>query len=86
MNIVVFQASYGVEDPQYAITQLAQTTMRSELGEHPVMFTELQYELQYYKIRHGALTKDSFENFAEPTLYILDIYCWNPRFFNFLSH
>ncbi|XP_057307087.1 stomatin-like protein stl-1 isoform X2 [Hydractinia symbiolongicarpus] len=28
-----FQASYGVEDPQFAITQLAQTTMRSELGK-----------------------------------------------------
>jgi len=28
-----YQASYGVEDPQYAITQLAQTTMRSELGK-----------------------------------------------------
>lgn len=28
-----FQASYGVEDPEFAITQLAQTTMRSELGK-----------------------------------------------------
>jgi len=28
-----YQASYGVEDPQFAITQLAQTTMRSELGK-----------------------------------------------------
>lgn len=28
-----YQASYGVEDPHYAITQLAQTTMRSELGK-----------------------------------------------------
>ncbi|KAK5851791.1 hypothetical protein PBY51_023318 [Eleginops maclovinus] len=28
-----FKASYGVEDPQYAVTQLAQTTMRSELGK-----------------------------------------------------
>ena len=27
------QASYGVEDPEYAITQLAQTTMRSEIGK-----------------------------------------------------
>lgn len=27
------QASYGVEDPEYAVTQLAQTTMRSELGK-----------------------------------------------------
>lgn len=28
-----FLASYGVEDPEFAITQLAQTTMRSELGK-----------------------------------------------------
>jgi len=27
------QASYGVENPHYAITQLAQTTMRSEIGK-----------------------------------------------------
>ena len=27
-----YKASYGVEDPEYAVTQLAQTTMRSELG------------------------------------------------------
>lgn len=27
------QASYGVENPAYAITQLAQTTMRSEIGK-----------------------------------------------------
>lgn len=28
-----YRASYGVEDPEYAITQLAQTTMRSEIGK-----------------------------------------------------
>lgn len=28
-----FKASYGVEDPEYAVSQLAQTTMRSELGK-----------------------------------------------------
>lgn len=28
-----YKASYGVHDPEYAITQLAQTTMRSELGK-----------------------------------------------------
>jgi len=28
-----YAASYGVEDPQFAITQIAQTTMRSELGK-----------------------------------------------------
>jgi len=27
------QASYGVEDPEYAVAQLAQTTMRSEIGK-----------------------------------------------------
>jgi hypothetical protein len=28
-----YMASYGVEDPEYAVAQLAQTTMRSELGQ-----------------------------------------------------
>ncbi|KAM6111558.1 stomatin-like protein 2, mitochondrial [Phoenicopterus ruber ruber] len=28
-----YKASYGVEDPEYAVTQLAQTTVRSELGK-----------------------------------------------------
>lgn len=28
-----YKASYGVEDPSYAVSQLAQTTMRSELGK-----------------------------------------------------
>lgn len=32
-TFVCSQASYGVEDPEYAVTQLAQTTMRSELGK-----------------------------------------------------
>lgn len=27
------QASYGVDDPEFAVTQLAQTTMRSEVGK-----------------------------------------------------
>ena len=29
----ILKASYGVEDPEFAITQLAQTTMRSEIGK-----------------------------------------------------
>jgi regulator of protease activity HflC (stomatin/prohibitin superfamily) len=28
-----YLASYGVQDPEFAIIQLAQTTMRSELGK-----------------------------------------------------
>eukprot|EP01134_Creolimax_fragrantissima_P002724 CFRG2724T1 len=28
-----YKASYGVSDPEYAVTQLAQTTMRSEIGK-----------------------------------------------------
>ncbi len=28
-----YKASYGVESPQFAVTQLAQTTMRSEIGQ-----------------------------------------------------
>ncbi|XP_071964315.1 stomatin-like protein 2, mitochondrial [Antedon mediterranea] len=31
-----YNASYGVEDPEYAVTQLAQTTMRSEIGKIPL--------------------------------------------------
>ena len=27
------QASYGIEDAEFAVTQLAQTTMRSEIGK-----------------------------------------------------
>lgn len=33
MSCLFPQASYGVEDPEYAVTQLAQTTMRSEIGK-----------------------------------------------------
>ena len=28
-----YKASYGIEDPLYAVLQLAQTTMRSEIGK-----------------------------------------------------
>lgn len=31
-----YKASYGVEDPEFAISQLAQTTMRSEIGKIPL--------------------------------------------------
>jgi len=31
-----YKASYGVEDAEFAITQLAQTTMRSEIGKIPL--------------------------------------------------
>lgn len=32
-NYLFFPSSYGVEDAEYAISQLAQTTMRSEIGQ-----------------------------------------------------
>lgn len=32
-NTWIFTCSYGVEDAEYAISQLAQTTMRSEIGQ-----------------------------------------------------
>ena len=28
-----YKAAYGVDNPQYAVTQLAQTTMRAEIGK-----------------------------------------------------
>jgi regulator of protease activity HflC (stomatin/prohibitin superfamily) len=33
INTLILQCSYGVEDAEYAISQLAQTTMRSEIGQ-----------------------------------------------------
>ncbi|KAF4525038.1 hypothetical protein B566_EDAN001951 [Ephemera danica] len=42
-----YKASYGVEDPEFSITQLAQTTMRSELGKLSLdkIFRERDIEL-----------------------------------------
>jgi regulator of protease activity HflC (stomatin/prohibitin superfamily) len=34
-----YAASYGVEDPEFAVSQLAQTTMRSELGAAATRFS-----------------------------------------------
>jgi regulator of protease activity HflC (stomatin/prohibitin superfamily) len=31
--IDAYKASYGIDDPEFAVTQLAQTTMRSEVGK-----------------------------------------------------
>ena len=39
-----YNASYGVEDPFFAVTQLAQTTMRSELGKLTLDETFLERE------------------------------------------
>ena len=38
----MLQASYGVENPMYAVTQLAQTAMRSELGRLSLDHTFLE--------------------------------------------
>jgi regulator of protease activity HflC (stomatin/prohibitin superfamily) len=38
--------SYGVEDAEYAISQLAQTTMRSEIGKYILIFSPFCYEVQ----------------------------------------
>ena len=32
-NYLNLKASYGVDDPEFAVRQLAQTTMRSEVGK-----------------------------------------------------
>ena len=44
------QASYGVEDAEYAITQLAQTTMRSEIGKIALDTVFRERELLNYAI------------------------------------
>nr|CDS25752.1 stomatin protein 2 [Hymenolepis microstoma] len=53
-----YKASYGVEDAEFAITQLAQTTMRSEIGKIPLdnVFKERE-ALNYSIVR--AISKAS---------------------------
>ncbi|KAJ8260867.1 hypothetical protein COCON_G00165900 [Conger conger] len=48
-----FKASYGVEDPEYAVTQLAQTTMRSELGKLTLDKVFRERETLNYNIVHS---------------------------------
>ena len=43
-------ASYGVENPIYAVLQLAQTTMRSELGKITLDKTFEERDALYEKI------------------------------------
>ncbi|CAI9734156.1 2, mitochondrial [Octopus vulgaris] len=45
-----YKASYGVEDAEYAITQLAQTTMRSEIGKINLDTVFRERELLNYAI------------------------------------
>jgi regulator of protease activity HflC (stomatin/prohibitin superfamily) len=45
-----YKASYGVEDPEFAITQLAQTTMRSEIGKIALDIVFKERELLNYAI------------------------------------
>lgn len=46
-------ASYGVTNPYYAITQLAQTTMRSEIGKLPLDRTFEEREVLNFAIVHA---------------------------------
>ncbi|XP_014782856.1 stomatin-like protein 2, mitochondrial [Octopus bimaculoides] len=48
--IDAYKASYGVEDAEYAITQLAQTTMRSEIGKINLDTVFRERELLNYAI------------------------------------
>ncbi len=62
-----YKASYGVEDPEFAITQLAQTTMRSELGKISLGKWPTTVLLYFYGTVLGTvlsvLLKDSFQEF-----------------------
>ena len=49
------KASYGVENAMYAVVQLAQTTMRSELGKITLDKTFEERQLLNHEIRCGAL-------------------------------
>ena len=64
-------ASYGVENPIYAVIQLAQTTMRSELGKITLDKTFEERDTLNEKIVVSHTFLVNFLNF---------LYLWNPPF------
>lgn len=76
-----YKTSYGVEDPEYAVTQLAQTTMRSEIGKLMVFFAFSYFSIGLFWIEsfnHWCGVKNTF--FVLIFLYIermiINIYCF----------
>ena len=63
-------ASYGVENPIYAVIQLAQTTMRSELGKITLDKTFEERDTLNEKIVVSHTFLVNFLNF---------LYLWNPH-------
>ena len=66
---MLFQASYGVEDPEYAITQLAQTTMRSEIGK--IALDTVFRERESLNIAIVRESEKQFFSFCLTILYFL---------------
>lgn len=69
------KASYGVENPIYAIIQLAQTTMRSELGkitldktfeERDMLNENIVVGLWLFSCKNGIKPCDMYHDFDLP--------------------
>jgi regulator of protease activity HflC (stomatin/prohibitin superfamily) len=52
------QASYGVEDAEFAVIQLAQTTMRSELGMYHLKISRLSSSSLAGKIKLDSVFQE----------------------------
>jgi len=50
--VFLFQSSYGVEDAEFAVIQLAQTTMRSELG---MWYTVIYCRTLWYTVEYCGI-------------------------------
>lgn len=66
-------ASYGVENPIYAVIQLAQTTMRSELGKITLDKTFEERDTLNEKI---VVSLDLLNWFCEPVIFALFIFTY----------
>ena len=60
------KASYGVENAMYAVVQLAQTTMRSELGKITLDKTFEERQLLNHEIRCGAPARVLSNEWSQP--------------------
>jgi regulator of protease activity HflC (stomatin/prohibitin superfamily) len=60
--------SYGVEDAEYAVSQLAQTTMRSEIGQ--LTLDHVLKERQNLNANITEAINDTAQDWVEPKQFI----------------
>lgn len=66
-----YNASYGVENPIYAVIQLAQTTMRSELGKITLDKTFEERDTLNEKIVVSCFSSFPLCRYHKPVIFVV---------------